>query len=436
MQDRFDDGAAASRWSQGSLAGVSDWGLTTSFFASPSRSLTDSPVGNYGSNEDTYALSQPFSLSGRSGCWVDYSLRAETETDYDFFYIEGSTGGDWSVVDAGSGSTDGEFIDLQASLGSELANAPSVRLRFGLLSDDFVTDDGAYVDDVAVRCPGGTYTGAEAQYLDGTSMAAPHVSGVAALVLAQWPDAPTAYVRRALLESVVVREELRPWVGTAGIVNARAAIDDAGPAGLALTGPGSGVATPDRVQTLTWNAPSDHETGVRKLQLLVDGQVVQDDIPPATTQTDHEFADGFHGWTIRAIDNAGNATTAPPATITVDSAAPNASFALKRTLQRLVKKGRARMPVRVDEAARVRALLKLAVPRTQAGRRRTIKLRGRAARDRAGKAVVKFRLKKRQRRWVKRARPHVKRMRGSVVVAVTDGTKNKSADRQRARVRA
>ena len=436
LQESFDDGAAASRWLTGALLGSSTWSLTGARFVSASRSLADSPAGNYASNQDTYAvLAQPFSLSGKSGCWVDYRLHAETEADYDIFYVEGSTGGDWSVVDAGSGSTGGEFIALQAPLGNELANSPSVRLRFGLATDSDVTADGVYVDDIAVRCPGDAYTGAEAQFLDGTSMAAPHVSGVAALVLAQWPEAPVSYVRRALLGSVTVRDGLRPWVATGGIVNARDALDDAGPAGLGLVGPRSGLATADSLQTLTWNAPSDAESGLRRLQLVVDGQVVQDDIPPAATQTQHRFADGLHGWTIRAVDNAGNTSQASPATITVDSAAPTASFASGRMLRRLVKRGRARLPVRIDEAASVRAQLLLNVPRTDAGRKRRIKLRGRASRAAAGKAVVRFRLSQRQRRWVKRATAHVRRFRGSVAIEVTDQVENRTSATKRARIK-
>ena len=437
IEESFDDVGAMSRWLPGTLAGTSDWSLTAALYTSPSRSLADSPVGNYANNEDTYAaLAQPFSLSGKSECWLDYSLHAETELDSDFFYIEGSTGGDWSVLDGGSGSTEGEFVDLRAPLGNEFAGSANVRLRFGLFSDASVTDDGVYLDDIAVRCPGGTYSGAEAEFMDGTSMAAPHVAGVAALVVAQWPAAPVSYVRRALLGSVTVREGLRQWVATGGIVNARGALDDTAPAPLTVTGPLSGTVTPNGLQTLTWTAPSDAETGVWKQQLIVGGQVVQDNIAPGTAQTQHQFAEGLHGWTIRAIDRAGNVTTAPPATIRVDAAAPHASFGLKRTLRRLVMKGQATLPVRVDEAASVAARLSLTVPRTDAGRKRGIKLRGTATSAEAGKAAVAFKLTKRQRRWVKRARPYVKRLRGSVAVEVTDGAQNRAAEQQRVRVKA
>ena len=82
----------------------------------------------------------------------------------------------------------------------------------------------------------------------------------------------------------------------------------------------------------------------------------------------------------------GNVTTAPPATIRVDAAAPSASFALKRMLRRLVMRGHATLPVRVDEAASVAARLKLNVPRTDAGRKHGISLRETATSSEPGKA--------------------------------------------------
>src|SRR5205085_2598716 len=55
---------------------------------------------------------------------------------------------------------------------------------------------GAPGVDVYSTYPGNGYT-----YLSGTSMAAPHVSGVAGLVLAQTPSLTTAQVKSAILSS-------------------------------------------------------------------------------------------------------------------------------------------------------------------------------------------------------------------------------------------
>ena len=55
-------------------------------------------------------------------------------------------------------------------------------VRFRLLTDGTTTDDGVYVDDVRLSCSPPTF-----QYGDGTSAAAPYVSGAAALL---WGEKP------------------------------------------------------------------------------------------------------------------------------------------------------------------------------------------------------------------------------------------------------
>ena len=52
-----------------------------------------------------------------------------------------------------------------------------------------------------IGCPGGTYGSADYQFLDGTSMASPHVAGAAAVLFSDTPAATVAEVKAALLIS-------------------------------------------------------------------------------------------------------------------------------------------------------------------------------------------------------------------------------------------
>jgi hypothetical protein len=77
--------------------------------------------------------------------------------------------------------------------------------------------------DVLSTVPGGGY-----ERLSGTSMATPHVAGVAALIAAHEPDADVARTRALLLEAVDRRRELLGRVASEGHLNAAAALCEPG----------------------------------------------------------------------------------------------------------------------------------------------------------------------------------------------------------------
>jgi len=159
-----DDGEnGLSQWST-----FGGWGLTTSSYHSPSHSFTDSPTGNYPNNANMWLRSPAIDLTNMSDATLNYWTKWDIETDWDFGLVEISTNGgiSWTplvgqYMQPGSGQgvqTTGlygyegtqlnwvrESISLSAYAGQ------TIHLRFRLISDSWVTEDGWYVDDISVN---------------------------------------------------------------------------------------------------------------------------------------------------------------------------------------------------------------------------------------------------------------------------------------------
>ena len=197
------------------------WARTNSAHAGGTSSATDSPGGVYTANADNWlAKVGPTSFAGRIGCQAAYNLRLDTEAGFDFLVVDSSTdNSSWTPQGGWSGTTQGEFFPLETDLSAENGQ-PTVYVRFRLQSDETINDDGAYVDDVVLRCISTTYGADDYNSIQGTSMATPHVAGVAALVFAQYPTASVGQVRAAVLGAVDRVGGLSGVVATGGRLNA------------------------------------------------------------------------------------------------------------------------------------------------------------------------------------------------------------------------
>lgn len=104
-----------------------------------------------------------------------------------------------------------------------------VKIRFRLLTDFFRNADGIYLDDFEISGVSSfDDDGEQYAFVSGTSFAAPVVSGVAALVLAQRPELTAPEVREILLQSATPVQGLKNKVVSGGIVNAQRALELAG----------------------------------------------------------------------------------------------------------------------------------------------------------------------------------------------------------------
>ena len=211
-------------------------------------SATDSPGGNYQNNTNSQFQHTGINLGGQRGCRLDFFLRLNGVED---------------DVDVNGDPVDAVGVGVAASslLGEEFAgdtglffervefaipgadNQSDVKPTFTFRSDSSVVGDGAYVDDYNLLCRGSSYPntiagdgaadGGDYTAIAGTSMASPHVAGVAALVRAVDPGATPAQIVQAL------RNGAKPAAGMAGVTLTGGVVDAIGAmdASLAIPNP-------------------------------------------------------------------------------------------------------------------------------------------------------------------------------------------------------
>jgi len=218
--------ALAGRWinTDAGQTGTPRWGRTNLFSTSPAFSVTDSPGGTlaspalYDNNQDNWLRNATaFNFTGQTGCNVFARAKVDSE-GADPFRLESATasGGPFTTRFTFSGFGEGS---INASLSAH-DGQPQVFIRLRMTSNATVQDDGAYIDDVAVRCSTSPPSATTAyDFFNGTSMATPHVAGAAAFLFTRFPAASVAQIKDKLLRGVDKKAVLTGNVLTGGRLN-------------------------------------------------------------------------------------------------------------------------------------------------------------------------------------------------------------------------
>jgi subtilisin family serine protease len=195
LEDTFSVDDFATKWPASGASGGfqrSDEAPLTSF------GMTD-VIGAPSANTVRETTSPAVSLPANGGCQLNQTRRVVLSGGGHYRYSVFLNGTELTASEPGSTAVAGldrRFLDLPAEF--DAGGSVQVRFRFTTGSAP-AAGSGVWLDDVSISCSQAVGQASGYGYLQGTSMAAPHVTGAAALLFSLEPAATVTEVRDALL---------------------------------------------------------------------------------------------------------------------------------------------------------------------------------------------------------------------------------------------
>jgi subtilisin family serine protease len=308
FRDRFRT-TLSNNWVQGGRS--PDWQRSSLFgeqfltYGPFEASLGTAKIPNH--TDAWLQIKNPLDFTGKTGCTLSLQAGQILESDYDTLNIEASTdGANWVALPDAITGVGGETMHYDLK---DYSGVPGMRLRLHLSTDKDTQSLFLVVDDVVVWCRPANFQRSPYTYESGTSMATPHVSGTAALILSQFPLASPAFVKHALLAGGDRNAKLEAATVSGRRLNARGALNVAhrngGPLGFDLATPGNGKFRTSRAPTLSWH-PSGAAAGIDRYQLYIDGRLHATTAGTVTSaHPAFHLAYGVHHWYVRAYGTNG-----------------------------------------------------------------------------------------------------------------------------------
>jgi len=136
----------------GSWQPETPWAVTAENSVSGLYSWTDSPGGNYSNNNETSLVSPSFDVSVIHKMTLSYMSICDTEAGYDYgFFDVQYDGGSWQNISRCDNQNTWKKESHELNVPD---NSQEMRFRFRLKSDNNVTRDGWYIDDVSIKTSG------------------------------------------------------------------------------------------------------------------------------------------------------------------------------------------------------------------------------------------------------------------------------------------